>query len=248
MFKTMKVAILLMVIILLPLGQLQAAPKSKQKFVTADETLAILHKMGLAQGNETTYIKSSPSSDKEWMTHLFMVKQNGASMPMLTYVNSHDVVVGILIRDGKLVTPKMSVDEMQPRLDMSKTNLSKEQRMAYNSNGKEILYMFTDPDCPYCQSIEKALPAYSGKYKVIIKHFPIDQIHPGAKDKAIDKQCHWINQACDAQTKQISQQIVDQDIREATDIGINATPVFIGENGAIMHQIPDLKTNDRAKK
>lgn len=241
MHKTFRLVIFLVLGALLTFGGAEAAVKQKQKFVSVEETIKILKAMGIAQASGITHIKSSATSDKEWMTHLFMVKQDGVGQPLITYVNSHDVVVGILIRDGKLVTPKMPVEDMQPRFDMSKANVSTGNRMAYNLKGKDVLYMFTDPDCPYCQPIEKSLPSYTGKYKVIIKHFPLERIHPGAKQKAIDKQCLWMAKTCDPQTRQMAERIVEEDMQEAAALGVEATPFFLTPKGAAMLQIPDLK-------
>jgi protein-disulfide isomerase len=247
MLKTHKAVIPLVLILFLFLGQAHAAPKGKQKYVSSEETLKILKTMGLAQGNGISYVKSSATSDKEWMTHLFMVQQEGSSLPLITYVNNHDVVVGILIRDGKLVTPKMPIDDIQRRIDMSKAKLSQGNRMAFNVKGKELVYMFTDPDCPYSQPIEKSLTDYSGKYKVVIKHFTLEQIHPGAKEKAIEKQCRWMATTCDSQTRQVAAQIVEEDIQEATALGVEGTPFFITAKGSVMYQIPDLKQQNQKK-
>jgi len=232
---------------LLVAGYSEAAPKgnARQKYLSYQETLEILQKMGIGQGNEISYVKSSPTGDKEWRTHLFSVQQGGASLPLITYVNGRDVVVGILIRDGKLVAPKMPVDDIQPRIDISKSKLSQEKRMTFNANAKELIYMFSDHESSYCRDIEQALPAYSGKYKVIVKHFPLEQLHPGAKEKAVEKQCVSMAKPCDGQTRQIATQIVEEDIQEGTAIGVDGVPFFITQSGVVMHHIPDLLKSKR---
>jgi protein-disulfide isomerase len=202
--------------------------------------MKVLQSMGLAQGNTLTFVKSAPTGDKQWQTHLFSVEQGGTSMPLVTYVNSRDVVVGILIRDGKLVVPKMPIEEIQPRIDISKARLSQDRRMTFNANAKEVIYMFTDPDSEYCQSIEKALPAYAGKYKVIVKQFPLEQVHPGATDKSVGKVCAALAQNCDPQTRQYAAQLVQEDIQEGTAIGVDGVPFFLMQNGTVLHQLPDI--------
>jgi hypothetical protein len=223
-------------------GHSQAAGKGNiaRKYVDARETLNILQKMGIAQGDDVAFVKTSPTGDKEWQTHLFMVQQGETKLPLITYVNGRDVVVGILIRDGKLVIPKMPIEEIQPRIDISKAKLSQDRRMTFNSNAKEVIYMFTDPDSSYCQSIEKALPTYAGKYKVIVKQFPLEQIHPGATDKAVDKLCAALAKNCDPQTRLYAAQLVQEDIREGAAIGVDGVPFFLTQNGTVLHQIPDI--------
>lgn len=240
--RVKRLIFLFMLMSLLFTGHLQAAGKGNtaRKYVNAQETLRILQKMEIAQGDEVSFVKSSPTGDKEWQTHLFMVQQGETKLPLITYVNGRDVVVGILIRDGKLIVPKIPVDEIQPQINMSKAQLSQGKRMTFNANAKEVIYMFTDPGSSYCQSIEKSLPAYSGRFKVIVKHFPLEQIHPGAKEKAVEKQCASMSSTCDSQTRQLASQIVEEDIREGTAIGVDAVPFFITQKGAVMHQIPDL--------
>ena len=241
----MKKTILLLLLTGLLYGSAGAAPKGNtgQKYVSAQETLKILEKMGLAQGNSVSYIKSSDTGDKEWMTHLFMVQQGDTAMPLITYVNKRDVVVGVLIRDGKLVVPRIPIEEIQPRINLGKFQISQDGRMAYNAGAKEVLYMFTDPDCPYCKPIEEMLPQYSGRYKVVVKHFPLEQLHPGATAKATEKQCLWMSEICDDRTRQIAAKIVEDDMQEGAAIGVDATPFFITEKGNIMRSIPDLKVN-----
>jgi thiol:disulfide interchange protein DsbC len=220
----------------------QAAGPAKQKFVSVEDTLKILNQMGLAQGNPITYMKSAETGEKEWRAHLFTINQGGVNLPLVTYVNKSEVVVGLLIRNGKLVVPKIPVEEMQPAMNMSQSKITSEGRIAYNPSGKETIYMFTDPDCPYCQPIEKTLATYKGKYKVVLKHFPLEQVHPGAKERAIEKQCLAMSSGCDDRSRQIAAAIVDEDIKEASTLGVDGTPFFITDKGKVMAQIPDLVT------
>jgi len=211
-----------------------------QRFVSAEETMKVLQKMGIAQGDQLTFVRSVATGDKQWQSHLFTVDQRGTSMPLVTYVNNRDIVVGILIRDGKLVVPKMPIEEIQPRIDISKAKLTQEGRITFNPNAKEVIYMFTDPDSSYCQYIEKALPNYSGKYKVIVKQFPLEQVHPGATNRSIDKLCASMNKTCDAQARQYAAQLVQEDLQEGTALGIDGVPFFLTQNGTVLHQLPDI--------
>ncbi len=232
---------------LLGMGYSEAASKGNagQKYLGYQKTLSILQKMGIGQGNEISYVKSSPTGDREWRTHLFSVKQGDTSLPLITYVNSRDVVVGILIRDGSLVAPKMPVDDIQPKIDISKSKLTQDKRMAFNASAKEVIYMFTDHESSYCKAVEDALPVYSGKYKVIVKHFPLEQLHPGAKEKAIERQCLAMAKPCYDEARQIAAQIVEEDIREGTAIGVDGVPFFITQSGSVMRHIPDLSKPPR---
>jgi thiol:disulfide interchange protein DsbC len=39
--------------------------------------------------------------------------------------------------------------------------------------GKDILYVFTDPECPYCKEFEKVIPTLKDKYTLKIYLFPL---------------------------------------------------------------------------
>jgi len=213
---------------------------ASQGFLDYKKTMAMLNRMGISQGG-IQYIKSAETDAKGWHAHLFRINQEGAQMPLIAYVSKNEVVIGILIRDGKLVVPKALINDLQPVIDMSRFKLSSEKRIVYNPNGKKTVYMFTDPDCPYCQKAEKALASYKGQYRVIVKHFPLEQIHPGAKEKAIQRQCLSISKNCDEQARSSAVKMVDEDIQEGNAMGVDSTPFFITQEGAIMRQIPDLK-------
>ncbi|MFI5296232.1 MAG: DsbA family protein [Thermodesulfovibrionales bacterium] len=218
----------------------QAAGSAKQKYVSVDDTMKLLDRLGVTKGNPLTYVKSSDTGEKEWRAHLFTLNQGGVNLPLITYVNKSDVVVGLLIRNGKLVIPKIPVEEMMPAMNMSQSKVTSEGRISFNPAGKETIYMFTDPDCPYCQPIEKLLASYKGKYKVVLKHFPLEQIHPGAKERALEKQCMAMSSGCDDKSRQVAAAIVDEDMKEASALGVDGTPFFITDKGKVIAQIPDL--------
>ncbi|VVB71123.1 Uncharacterised protein [uncultured archaeon] len=238
-----KIVVIVALVLIALGGESFAAPKAKtsQKYLTAQETMKILQDMGMTQGNPVTFVKSAETASKEWRVHLFSIQQGDAFMPLLTYVNRNDVVVGILIRDGKIVMPKIPINEMQPSMNMGKVKLSTENRTVFNTVGKEVLYMFAD-NSPLSRSIEQRLLGYKGRYKIIIKRFPLEQIHPGAKKTAIEEQCLWLNdKGCDERTRHLAAAIIDEDVQEGTALGVDATPFFLSEKGAVMREIPDLK-------
>jgi protein-disulfide isomerase len=244
-----KLIILCLVVLLSLATAAGASTKTKpgQKFLSAEETMKILQNMGLAQGGKITFVRSAPTGDRQWQSHLFSVDQNGTAMPLVTYVNSREIVVGILFKDGKLVVPKMPVEDMEPRIDMSRLKLSSDRRITFNPKGQQVAYMFTDPDSPYCQSVEQALSAYTGKYKVIVKQFPLEQIHPGATVKSVQKVCASLSRTCDEQTKQEAVRLVQEDVQEGTAIGVDSVPVFFTGDGAVLRKLPDIGKAKKTK-
>ena len=116
-----------------------------------------------------------------------------------------------------------------------------------NKNGKDKVYVFTDPDCPYCRAIHPAL----GKLveampdaKIYIMLMPIPSLHPQAYDKARYLMSHKDDmKALDAafSGKPVPKPIgdegkagVDAVMKFAAESGINGTPTVLGPDGKVM--------------
>lgn len=50
-------------------------------------------------------------------------------------------------------------------------------------SGSEEIFVFTDPDCPYCEQFEKSFVFLDPKYKLYVYLFPLDS-HPDSKPKS----------------------------------------------------------------
>jgi thiol:disulfide interchange protein DsbC len=55
---------------------------------------------------------------------------------------------------------------------MEKRIIEGKEAFSYGT-GKEILYVFTDPQCPYCKEFEKLIPTLKDKYTFKIYLFPL---------------------------------------------------------------------------
>ena len=61
---------------------------------------------------------------------------------------------------------------------MDKNTIAGKEAFSYGS-GKEILYVFVDPQCPYCKQFERIMPSLKEKYTFKIYLFPLP-FHPDA--------------------------------------------------------------------
>lgn len=215
----------------------EAKEGGKSNYLSVSETTKILKNLKVMQGN-IEYVKSGDTSEKQWKVHLYKVRNDNMFFPLVVYVNDRDVVVGVLVRNGKVVVPKIPVEEMQPSMKVDASKLSSKDRKVFNPDGKESVFMFTDPNCPHCKKYEELLPSYKGKYKVIVKHFPLDELFPGSTQKAIEKQCQWMEKKCTVET---AKKIVEEDLEQGRGIGVNGTPFFITAKGSIINGLPDVK-------
>ena len=107
--------------------------------------------------------------------------------------------------------------------------------------GSRVLAVFSDPDCPYCKSLEPEL-AKVNDVTVYTFLFPLTQLHPDARTKAISIWCAadrtktWeaymlrgrnpANANCDHP--------VDRNVALGERLQINGTPTMIAADGRIL--------------
>ena len=172
-----------------------------------------------------------------WKAVIVYVKQGRANMPVLLLVSG----------DGKTVVPNSMVyvdnkpvftKQLQPELGRLDFKLKEKDRFVYNPQGKNTVYMFFDPDCPYCKKAKEKLLNYNGEYRVVVKYFPLEQIHPGATQKAIGEQAGWLKKNRKDLTREAdilkeAKRMVDEDIMEAQKAQIEGVPTYVMEDGSI---------------
>jgi thiol:disulfide interchange protein DsbC len=172
----------------------------------------------------------------DWKAVVTYIKRGGMKQPMPFFVS----------KDGKSVVPGSMVfvnnkpiftKQLQPKLEKIDFKFSTENRIVYNPNGQKLVFMFFDPDCPYCQQVEEKLKTYAGNYRIVLKHFPLPH-HHDAKEKSIAMQVDWMKSKGiglnENAIQKEAQRIVDEDISEATKAEIMGTPFFIDEGGNII--------------
>jgi thioredoxin-related protein len=177
------------------------------------------------------------TSSSKWKAVIVYVKQGRANTPLLFFVSS----------DGKSIVPNAMVYEnnkpiFERRLETEfgriDFRLTEKDRFIYNPSGKKLVYMFSDPDCPYCTKAKEKLQTYNGEYRVIIKYFPLEEIHPGATQKAIREQAEWLKKnrkdlMKDADILKEAKRMVEEDIREAKKAEIAGVPMYVMEDGTL---------------
>jgi thiol:disulfide interchange protein DsbC len=108
-------------------------------------------------------------------------------------------------------------------------------------SGERIVAVFADPDCPFCQNLEKEL---AGLNDVTVYTFlyPLTSLHPDAKNKAHaiwcskDPSATWhdwmiLNAAPPAPASDCAQDPVDAVLALGDKLKISSTPVIFLENG-----------------
>ncbi|HEX9022655.1 MAG TPA: DsbC family protein [Geobacteraceae bacterium] len=114
-----------------------------------------------------------------------------------------------------------------------------------NPQGKKRLFVFTDPDCPFCARMHaelKRLVAMDPEVAVFVKLFPLS-MHPGAYDKAwaildgnsrelLDKAFAGASLPKPGADK--GKRAVDETIRVARQIGVDSTPTLVLADGRMI--------------
>ncbi len=177
------------------------------------------------------------TSSPKWKAVIVYIKQGGTNMPIVLFVSDDGLSIVpnsmIYVNNKPIFTKKL-----EPELGKIDFQLSGKDRLVYNPSGNKTVYMFTDPDCPFCKQAREKLKNYKGEYRVLVKYFPLEQIHPGATKKAIEEQAEWLkNNRKDLSKKadiyKEAQRMVEEDIMEARKAEIRGVPTYVMEDGTL---------------
>ena len=88
----------------------------------------------------------------------------------------------LMIHSGTGISTKTGVEF---RLPINVSQLDQFSSFTYGS-GKEVLYVFTDPECPFCKNFEKTWPQLTKKYTMKVFMLPLS-FHKEAPEMT-----HWL--------------------------------------------------------
>lgn len=107
--------------------------------------------------------------------------------------------------------------------------------------GERKLVVFSDPDCPFCRQLEYELEKIDN-VTIYTFLYPIDSLHPKAREKAISIWCNtnpaaawhdWMISGKEPKLRACLNPINDN-VTLAAKFGINGTPTLISEDGRVM--------------
>lgn len=106
--------------------------------------------------------------------------------------------------------------------------------------GERNIFVFSDPDCPYCKRLENEL-AKVDNVTIYTMLYPLDGLHPDARKKAEaiwcakDRVKAWdeFMQKGTLPESRSCDNPIERNIRLGNSLGINGTPTIIFEDGAI---------------
>jgi thiol:disulfide interchange protein DsbC len=176
------------------------------------------------------------TSSADWKAVIIYVKKDMAKTPLILFVS----------RDGKTIVPSSMVfvdnkpifeRKLETELGRIDFKLTETGRIVYNASGTKTVFMFTEPDCPYCQKAMEKIRNYTGEYRIILKHFPLEQTHPEAKKKSIDEQAAWLKKTGkpikEPDILKEAKRMVEEDMMEGLKAGIQGVPTYVMEDGTL---------------
>lgn len=177
------------------------------------------------------------TSTPEWKLVLVLFKQGNVKQPVPIFIsqNGSSIVPGSMVffNNAPVVTKTF-----QPEYDKITFKFTDTNRRIVNPEGKKTVFLFTDPDCPYCRQVDEKLAAYKGEYRFIIKSFPLEQLHPQAKAKLIELQAQWLTSKAGMnkdQAQKEAERLVAEDMSEGMKVQVPGTPFFVAEDGTVLN-------------
>jgi thiol:disulfide interchange protein DsbC len=151
--------------------------------------------------------------------------------------------------------------DLQTQRDLTAERLAVQQRVAFaelpladairtiRGSGERLLAVFSDPDCPYCRRLEDEL-AKVDHVTVYTFAYPLESLHPQARDKAVavwcapDRARAWaeLMQTGKAPPRRSCAHPIERNIALAQRLGIQGTPTLLSADGRLL---PGAATSER---
>ncbi len=155
-----------------------------------------------------------------------------------------------------LTPPPEEIPKILSRNELEKIPLDNSVILG-NPAGKKRMFVFTDPDCPFCGRLHgelKKLVAMEPELAVYIKMYPL-KMHPAAYDKArvilASGSAHMLEKAfakekLPAPGAEDPKEPVDETLRLGESLGIDGTPAVILPGGRLLMGARDAESLRKA--
>jgi len=120
-------------------------------------------------------------------------------------------------------------------------------------NGKRVLYVFSDPMCPFCKKLEDEMTRLND-VSIYLFPYPIESKFPGSTRIAKSIWCSqdrakawedWMLHALNPSGRTDCANPVDEIDKFATKLGIEATPAIVFADGGVVRQYARAEDIDR---
>lgn len=217
--------------------------------MTEKEATEILKKTG----GTVTSVKQSPARG---LFELLVEREGQKGIILMDYGKKH-LIQGMVVDIEKLEPvsahqQNFPQTKKQTSLDVNTIPTANAVIMG-NPKGSKKLYVFTDPDCPYCRKGHaelKKLAAIAPDVAIYIMLYPLP-MHPGAYEKSRTvletKSLDLMDKAFEGKDvpkpkKESSKKAIDEIVKFANANGISGTPTMVLPDGKIEVGMRDAET------
>lgn len=217
--------------------------------LTTQDANSLVKKIGVT----VTSVRQSPARG---LFELLVEKEGQKGILFLDYGKKHLIQGAVFSLDNLEQVIAHKSELPQPKQVTSvdvKTIPVKHAVTMGNPKGTKNLYVFTDPDCPYCRKGHaelKRLAKIAPDVAIHIMLFPLP-MHPGALDKSRTvyetKSLELLDNAFEGKeiskpTKDSSKQAIDEIVKFANANGISGTPTMVLPDGTIQVGMRDAES------
>ena len=201
-------------------------------------------------------VKSVKQAPAKGLFELLVEKDSKQGVIFIDYGKKH-LLQGMIVNLESLQPVSAHAQELQQPKQVTTVDISKipvENAVVMgNPKGPKKLYVFTDPDCPYCKKghLElKKLASIAPDVAIHVMLFPLP-MHPGAYDKSRTvletKSLELMDKAFDGRdvpkpTKESSKKAIEEIIAFANANGISGTPTMVMPDGKVEVGMRDAET------
>jgi thiol:disulfide interchange protein DsbC len=217
--------------------------------LTEKDASSLLSKIGATAKS----VKQSPSKG---LYEILAEKDGKQGIVFIDYGKKHLLQGMVVSLETLQPVSAHSQDLPQPKpvtnVDVTKIPVDKAMLMG-NPKGSKKLYVFTDPDCPYCKKghLElKKLAAIAPDVAIYVMLFPLP-MHPAAYDKSRTiletRSPELMDKAFEGKeipkpVKESSKAAIDEIIKFANANGISGTPTMVMPDGKVEVGMRDAET------
>lgn len=213
----------------------QAAPVAAPGPAADLETMAVLATLkGKYPSTNFTNVEKAPLEGIYEITMGKNIAYTDAQGRYLLFGSLYDMVAR-----KDLTAPKRAAAE---KIDVSKFPLS-DALIRVKGDGSRKIYLFSDPDCPFCQKLETDTFSKIDNVTIYTFMFPIDSLHPNARSKSESIWClpeSGRAAAWDALIRgtppapKNCDNPIDRNVALAESLGFEGTPAMVSQDGRKM--------------
>lgn len=213
--------------------------------ITVEEAKGLLKNIGTVDAVKPAAVRG--------LYEVTMERDGKKGVAYLDYGKKHIIAGQVYeiatLQEAKAPAPVKQAERLDP------ATLKTEQSLILgNPKGKKKLFVFTDPECPFCAQMHvelKKLVALEPDLVVYIKMFPLVNMHKHAYDKARvilgEKSLKLLDKSFDgkplpAPTARDSKVPVDETMAYAKSVGIDRTPTLVLSDGRILPGLKDAES------